>query len=409
VKWDDRAAMEAMEIVRALVGFTRRGPCTDAERRAALWLARSLRDSGREAELDPLWVRPQWAWVYALHALLAVVGSVLLVGVPVAGLAVLAVTLVSLWLDLAARLPVLRLLMRRRATQNVRAPAPPRARERPPTAVRLIVTAHYDAGRSGLVYRDGLRRAAARVFRGHAPSPLTVLLGAVAVLTAVAALRVAGAAETPLRVVQLVASVVILFALALLLDVALSQPVPGANADASAAAVALALTAALDRDPPTHLAVDLVLAGAGEGPSLGMRAQTRRMRRRRLKREDAVVLELRPCGRGRPRYWTRDGLGLPLRLHPRLVELAGRVAEEERHLGAERHRGASCSGAYVARAAGYPAIAIGCLDADGLAPGAHQYTDEPEALDPGAMAAALELCLGLVDRLDADVGRRRQG
>jgi hypothetical protein len=407
VKWDDRAAMELMETVRALVGFTGRGPCTDAERRAALWLARSLRDGGREAELDTLWVRPQWAWVYALHALLAVVGSVLLVSVSIAGLAVLAVTLVSLWLDVAARAPVARLLVRRRATQNVRAPAPPRAREQPRPAARLIVTAHYDAGRSGLVYRDDLRRAASRVFRGHAPSPVTVLLGAVAILTAVAALRVAGVAETPLRVVQLAASIVILFALALLLDVALSQPVPGANADASAVAVALALTDALDRDPPKHLAVDLVLAGAGEGPALGMRAQVRRMRRRRLKREDAVVLELRPCGRGRPRYWTRDGLGLPLRLHPRLVELAERVAEEERHLGAGPHRGASCSGAYVARAAGYPAIAIGCLDADGLAPGAHQHADVPDALDAGAMTAALELCLGLVDRLDADVGRRR--
>jgi peptidase M28-like protein len=400
--------MEAIETVRALTGFTHRGPGTDAERRAALWLARSLRDGGREAELDTVWVRPQWAWVYALHAALAVVGSVLLVSVPVAGLVVLALTLVSLWLDLAARLPVLRLLMRRRATQNVRAPAPPRARDAPPPAVRLIVTAHYDAGRSGLVYRDGLRRAANRVFRGHAPSPVTVLLGAVAVLTIVAALRVAGVAETPLRIVQLAASIVLLFALALLLDVALSQPGPAANADASAVAVALALTEALDRDPPRHLAVDVVLAGAGEGPALGMRSQVRRMRRRRLKRQDAVVLELRPCGRGRPRYWTRDGLGLPLRLHPRLVELADRVAEEESHLEAARHRGASTSAAYVARAGGYPAIAIGCLDADGLAPGSHQHTDVPDEVDPGAMTAALELCLGLVDRLDADVGSRRQ-
>ncbi len=395
--------MEAIETVRALAGFAGRGPCTDAERRAALWLARTVRAGGRDAEVDTLWVRPQWAWVHALHALLAVVGSVLLVGVPIAGLAVLAVVLVSLWLDLAARVPVARLLMRRRATQNVLAPAP--AREGAQARVRLIVTAHYDAGRSGLIYRDGLRRVARRAFRGHAPSPLTILLAAVAVLTLVAALRVAGGAETPLRVFQLAASIVILVALALLLDIALSQPVPGANADASAVAVALALTAALDRDPPKHLAVDLVLAGAGEGPALGMRAQVRRLRRR-LKREEVAVLELRPCGRGRPRYWTRDGLGLPLRLHPRLIELAARVAEAEPHLGAGRHRGASCSAAYVARAAGYPAIAIGCLDADGLAPGSHQHTDVPEALDPGAMTAALELCLGLVDRLDADVGRR---
>src|SRR3989440_6837938 len=100
-----------IETVRALAGFPGRGPCTDAERRAALWLARSLRDGGRDPELDTLWVRPQWASVYALHALLAVIGSVLLVSVPIAGLAVLAVTLVLLWLDLAARAPVLRLLM----------------------------------------------------------------------------------------------------------------------------------------------------------------------------------------------------------------------------------------------------------------------------------------------------------
>jgi hypothetical protein len=366
-------------------------------------LARTLRAGGRDAELDTLWVRPQWAWVLALHALLAVAGSVLLESVPIAGLAVLAVTLVSLWLDLAARVPVVRLLMRRRATQNVRAPAP--AREGAQPGVRLVVTAHYDAGRSGIVYRDGLRRLARRAFRGHAPNPLTIVLAAVAVLTAVAALRVALGAETPLRIVQLAASVVILIALALLLDIALSQTVPGANADASAVAVAVALTAALDRDPPKHLGVDLVLAGAGEGPALGMRAQVRRLRRR-LKREQVAVLELRPCGQGQPRYWTRDGLGLPLRLHPRLIELAGRAADAERHLGAARHRGASCSGAYVARAAGYPAIAIGCLDADGLAPGAHQHTDVPDALDPGAMTAALELCLGLVDRLDADIGRR---
>ena len=186
-------------------------------------------------------------------------------------------------------------------------------------------------------------------------------------------------AETPLRIVQLAASIVVLFELALLLDVALSRFVPGANADASAVAVALAVAAALDRDPPRHLAVDLVLAGAGEGPALGMRAEVRGWRRR-FAREDVVVLELRPCGRGRPRYWKRDGLGLPLRLHPTLVELADRVAAEERLLGAEPTRGAECSGAYVARAAGYPAIAVGCLDRDGLAPASHQHHDVPDEL-----------------------------
>src|SRR5262249_28445995 len=162
--------------------------------------------------------------------------------------------------------------------------------------------------------------AAQRAFRGHAPSRFTVLLGAVAILTAVAGVHVAAGAQTPLRVVQLAASIVALFAVALLLGIAPSPTVPGAHPDASAGprAVRPAGAEALAGAPPRHLDVELVLAGAGEGPALGMRAEVRRLRRR-VDREDAVVLELRPCGRGRPRYWTRDGLGLPLRLHPRLV------------------------------------------------------------------------------------------
>ena len=171
-------------------------------------------------------------------------------------------------------------------------------------------------------------------------------------------------------------------------------------------AVALALTAALDRDPPRHLGVDLVLAGAGEGPALGMRAQVRRLRRR-LRREQVARARAAPL-RPRPAALLDPGRPRPAAAAAPAADRAGGDAPRTRSATSARraHRGASCSGAYVARAAGYPAIAIGCLDADGLAPGAHQHTDVPDALDPGAMTAALELCLGLVDRLDADVGRR---
>jgi hypothetical protein len=40
-----------------------------------------------------------------------------------------------------------------------------------------------------------------------------------------------------------------------------------------------------------------------------------------------------------------------------------------------------------------------------VAPHAAQPDDDPEHVDPAAMRAALELCLALVHRLDADLAR----
>jgi hypothetical protein len=178
-------------------------------------------------------------------------------------------------------------------------------------------------------------------------------------------------------------------------DVALSRPVPGANEPASAAAVAIALAAALDRDPPRRLAVELVLTGAGDGPSLGMREFVG-VRRGRWRPEATAVLQVAACGRGTPRWWRSDGPLVPLRLHPRLTALAAAAG------GAPR-RGRGAGNAWRARAAGWPAIAIGCRTDEAWPPDARQPTDVATRLDPEAMRAALDLGLALVAALDEDL------
>lgn len=71
------------EVVEELCRFERRGSCTDAERRAALWLHDEARSRGHEAWVETVWVRPQWWWSPALHAALAVAATLLSVAVPV--------------------------------------------------------------------------------------------------------------------------------------------------------------------------------------------------------------------------------------------------------------------------------------------------------------------------------------
>lgn len=383
-----------------LAAIAGRGACTDAERRAALLVRDELRARGRPARVEPAWVRPQWAPAQAALAALGVAGSLLAVASAPAALAVLAVALVLWCGDASGWLPLVRLVLPRRATQCV-VSEPPAAG--PHARVRLVVAAGLDAGRTGAAYRlAGAEAAARRALRGHLPSPHAAVALALALLTALAAARAAGVEGRWLGVVAVVPTVVLVLAAAALLDVALAAPSPGANAHASALAAALALVDELDRRPPRHLAVELVAAGAADAGQLGMRAYVA-ARRRGARPEEIAVLALGPCGAGRPRFHVTEGQLWPLRLHQGLLAVAEATAREEPALGARPAR-RQVSAALPARMAGWPALGISCLDARDRPGRARTAADTAEALDPEAMRAALDFALGVVARLDEQLG-----
>lgn len=403
--------MDPKEIASGLAEFEGRAAGSDAERRAAMWLTRRLRRMGRDADLETEWVRPHWPWVHALHAILGVVGALVSLGSPVVGLVVVAVAFVSSALDQLGLFHLLRRLTPERATQNIVSGPTAATRSGAQRMVRLVIVGHYDAPRGGIVRRRGVRRAAAilqRITRGYLPGALGVIPIALLCLVGVAIARMAGMEAQWLDGLQLAPTLALLVAVGALIDVGLSQPGPGAGDPASGAAVAIALAAALDRAPPHHLAVELVLAGAGAGPSLGMCAFVSR-RRLRYAPESTAVLHVGACGRGRPSWWTVDGPFVSRRLHPRLATLCEEVSRDRPDLGARAHRGHGAGAAWRARIAGWPAITIGCLDSDDLVPDAGRATDTPDQLDAGSMRAALEFCRRVVERLDGDLGRRRRG
>ena len=385
--------MDPGTTVTDLVEIAARGSCTDAERRAARLLARGLREAGRRPRTETVWVRPQWTWIWLLHAGLGIAGSVVSVESPTTGVVLAAVAAVSALAQLTGRVPVLALLWPRRATQNV---VSRDAREAP---VRLVITAPYDAPRAmtGLV-RAGARADAAvrRALRGRWPHPLALLALALVAITGCAIARLAGVESDALGAVQLVPTAACIVAVALLADMAFGRPAPGASAHASAAAAALSIAATLDRRPPRNLAVDVVLAGASDGPSLGMRSHVR-LHRGELRAEQVAVLHLEPCGGGTPHVWSHQGPLLALRLHPRLVALADGLAP--------LHRGHGIGGAYRARQARWPAIAVGCLDERGRPPG-ERLRDDATA-DPAAIRRTVDVALRLVARLDADLASGR--
>jgi hypothetical protein len=354
------------DVVETLTGFEGRGACTDAERRAAVWLHDDLRARGYEAWVETVWVRPQWAWMLVWHGALGVVASLVATAVPAVGLAGIVLAL-SLGLELRG-VPVLTRLFYRRATQLVVVEPPAAA------PVRLWLVAHTDAPRGGGAFRERWRRWTARAWPGLA----WWVVGALLWVVVMGAIRAAGADGGWIGAVQLVPTVALLAAAAVALDVVLSAWTPGAS-DAGGVAVALALHEELTRRAPARLSVGLVLAGAGEAFPYGFRAWRRA---ERPAAADSVVVELGPCGSGAVAWTSR---------HPQLVAAApGGQTPAHRPTAATRS---------------LPSLYVRTVGAGGVPPRVRTEHDTAAAVDDAALDAVYDFVLEVVDALDESLAR----
>jgi Peptidase family M28 len=410
--------MRAADTTTALAAFDGRGAGTDAERRAARWLVGELEAAGRDVRIEPFWCRPNWALAHSWHVVLALAGSLVSVSSPRVGGVLVLAALISVIADERLGVSPGRRLTLEHASQNVVSRSPSRAarpdQQGEEPRVHLVITANYDAGRTGFVYRGWVRRPFARAtavcgrLGPLCPGWLGWLAVAMALLLVTAILRLGGDKGTAVGVLQFVPTVALVLALALLLELASSRYAPAASDDGSGVAVALALAAALDAAPPRRITVDVVLQGAGDGFGIGLRKHLR-ARRRTLTARNTVVLGIAAAGAGRPRWWVSDGQLLAQHYFNGLAQLCAEVATQDPTLKLAPHHGRGAAPAFRARTARLPAISIGCLDEAGLPPRSHRADDTPDALEPGALDAALQSGLMLVDAIDAFLRDQRSG
>lgn len=380
----------AAEIAQALAAVPDRGVGTDAERRAAVWLAGEVRRPGlRQARLETFWCRPNWALAQAWHTALGLAGSLVSVSHPWIGVGLLAAALIFTVADGLFALSPGRRLTPEHASQNVVSPPPdPSAAD-----IRLIITANLDAARQGLGRRV-LAGPAARlrdVTGGRAPGWAGWLAIALGLALVSALLRATGTGGTAVRILQLVPTAGLVIALALLLEWAAALWGPGAGDNASGVGVAVALVRALDASPPAHATVELVLSGAGDGQALGLARYLRRHRERRPR--NTIVLGIGPCAGGIPAWLRSDGPLLPMRYSTVLRGLCTAVARQTPELGLRELRSRGTSPALAARLAGLPAIA---LTARGT----------PDERTPERVLLA---ALALTDAIDAHLRELRPG
>jgi hypothetical protein len=391
-----------MTEIEAVVAQTGRGPGTDAERRTARHLERRLRELGREAEVEPFDVWPHWALAHLIHALAAIVGSLAATGDALAGTIALAVVTVLAFGDLTGTFHLTRRLTGRRASQNV---VSREDADRPGT---IVLMAHTDAARSGVVFSDRAmrRRAFAGRLLRRPIGPFEPFFWAIAGTLACAVLRLAGVESEALTAVQFATTVVLIVSVPLLIDIALSEVVPGANDNASGVATALRLAERYG-DDLDHFDLWVVLTGSEEAFAQGAKAFLKR-HRPELRRGHTVFLCVDKVGFGEVRYARREGLLFARRYHSMLVGLCDRIAAEDAEdadrYGARSFVSRSVTDAVPARGAGYAAISVACLGERGYAPHYHQPTDTVENLEPEALERAFGFCSELVELLDEEIG-----
>lgn len=394
-----------MEVIRGLCSFEGRLAGSDAERRAANWLAERLRDQGRRAEVEPTYVHPQYGLVHAVHCILGFAGSLVAVAVPALGFALVLFAATSMYLDLNGRLYLVRSLFFRRASQNVVSPG-----ARPDAPMRLILSAHYDAARTGAAFAPKRARRSARLAQ-RLPLPIgpfRILFWSLAVLLPLLGARMAGIETDAIAIAQLPPTIVLLLGVFALVDIEFSPVVPGASDNASGVATALALAEALEREPPQNLDVWILLTGAEECLQEGIRAYLR-AHRRELDRQRIAFVCLDTLGNGNVRFEASAGSVVSFDLDRRLVELCTAIADADRdgadRFGAGPLRHGLAGDSIQPRLHRFRSLGITCLDSDGYAPHYHLPTDVPETIDPGALDRAHDFTLELIRLFDRDVGR----
>jgi hypothetical protein len=319
--------------------------------------------------------------VHSIHALLAIAGSVIAVYVPAVGAGLVAVALVLTFGDGSGLFMLTRRLTGWRASQNVV------SFEDAGKPGRLVLLAHYDAARGGAVFGRGPQ--------DRVP-PFQLFFWSMAVVLLCCLLRLPGLNGVPLTAVQFVPTVLLIVSIPMLLDIALSDVVPGANDNASGVATVLRLAerygGALE-----YFDVCVLLTGSHEGFALGSRDFMKR-RRKALEKERTVFVNVDEVGAGRSvRYSQREGLLLTARSHVQLVELCDEIAED----GEDAFDAAP----FIRRApgdapAGYPGITISCRPA----PHHHRPSDTPDHVVDESLERAFGFCCELVERLDAAIG-----
>ena len=363
-----------------------RGSTSEAERRAAEYVARSLRSQGFDTTIESFRSVTSFSWAFGgFFTAFIIAATLLVVGTPPPIPAVLSLlALIAFALESSGRETLTRFLPQR-PSQNVIGRITPTIT----ASHHIVVTAHLDSARSALLWHPRV----VSLFR-----PLLLLL-------IIAMLAITGLSITALfvsavwvRLIAWLACIYLAIILFLLVDRELRGMItPGANDNASGVAVLLSLADSFVTHPlPTDMDVWLVATGCEEAGTVGMLRFLQR-HGRELPKETTTFINIDNVGAGTVTYTTAEGILLPLKTDSVLTEAAIIFAQNYPEYSVEGHGyHALTTDAIIPLSKGRRAISIMAFDKRGRIPNWHWYTDTIDNINPATITIARDLAASMI-------------
>lgn len=394
----DQAARQRFERrVRELEAFGHRGSATANEARAGDYLQRELEAIGLPSEREPFRGCRSVGLRVFLHLVVAGVGAALLWTFPLATLLLGLIALGSFFLEEARGIPTLGRLVPGGPSSNVVARIAPRG----DVQARLVLVAHYDTQRTGLMWREEIVRHVAPLLSrmpGMLKSPLFAVVFAMGAQVALGA----AALVWPEAVRHAGFGVLVVYGVAggLTLDWGLGRFVPGASDNGTGTAAAIALTEDWLGDPVGDVELTLLLTGCEEAGLQGATAWLR-AHQGELNRVPTRFLNLDSLGYGRPRFLGGEHslFGSPARYPSEVVRLCAEVASQREMTDAGPKVLPVPTDGLAFLACGVEGASVLCFDDHGHMPNYHQLTDTSDNLSFDIAWEAVSFSRDLLRRL----------
>ena len=377
--------------VAALSGI-HRPSASEGEREAALWVERQMRSHGARVQVETERAHGGYWMPLTLLSLAGALGALAGGRSRLAGAALAGAAAAGVWDDITGGAHHARRVLPQHDAFNVVAEMGPADAPR-----TVVLVAHHDAAKSGLIFHPGIpafvwRRFPVLIERNDTSPPVMFPVFGGPALAALGSL----AGSRPARVAG---GVVSAGAAAVIAQIGSTRVVPGANDNATGVVTLLELARRLAEQPTARVRVLLVSTGSEESFMEGMQAFMRR-HGPSLPRSDTFVLAVDTVGSPHLTAIRGEGM-LRMNEYPAAgLDLVDSVAEE---LGVRLFpnlRLRNATDGLIALKAGYPCACLGSVTEYKAPANYHWRTDTTDNVDLGTMGDAVRLCEAIVRRLD---------
>ena len=370
------------------VKIGKRGTATEGEYRARDYIKNTFDTMGIQNSAEQFKTITSFSYPYILIYLTSVAGAIfLLLHRPVVSIVLTGIGAVAFYLENTS-IPLAASLLPKRTSSNVIGYIPAGKHDKN----RVIVTAHYDSSRSGIMFSPKFVKGFRNTFIG-----LVISIFSMFILTALYwVTRVVW-----LKVLVAILAIDPLVTIALLLHREINGDYThGANDNASGVSVLLGIAERFNHEPLANTELYLVATGAEE---VGMAGMAYFVKQHRRLLNDALIINIDNCGTGEVSYIVEEGMIKKFAADHGMVALADQLRGKGFENVKPKVFKSMSTDALVPLARGYRAMSIMAFDHEGILPNWHWETDVFENVQPAAVNLAYEFASGLIKSIDSKI------